>query len=137
MFLSATAVPGKLCQIEDGMKKPALIPKENIKTSTTKKGKKPTDVRPGGRVWTSNKQDKKPKIEITLGKKPVPTKSVKVIKTRNVKKVTVVFVLPKNKKVTKVNLNQSLYANSLPRLFTSYTIITLIVVKPMACDFQF
>ena len=87
------------------MKSAAYIPKRNIKTSSTKKGKKPTDVRPGGRVWTSKKTDKKPTIKITLGKKPVPTKSVKVVKTRNVKKVKVVFVLKNNKKVTKVNVH--------------------------------
>ena len=103
-FLPATGAP-QLCKIVDGMKKPAYIPKRNIKTSSTKKGKKPTDVRPGGRVWSSKKNDKKPRIVIKLGKKPVPTKSVKVIKPRNVKKVKVIFVLPNNKRVTKVSVH--------------------------------
>ena len=102
-----------MCQLVDGMKKPAYIPKRNIKTSSTKKGKKPTDVRPGGRVWTSKKNDRKPRIVITLGKKPVPTRSVKVIKARNVKRVKVVFVLRNNKKVTKVSTAFSLFHRSL------------------------
>ena len=103
LFLKAQTTHA-LCALVDGMKTPAYIPNKNIKTSSTKKGKKPTDVRPGGRVWTSTKTDKKPTIKITLGKKPVPTRSVKVINTRNVKYVGVVFYLPKGKPFAKVSI---------------------------------
>ena len=102
-FTAQTGTP-QMCQLTDGMRNPADIPSKNIKTSSTKRGKTPKNVRPGRSVWASKKNDKKPRIEITLGDKPVPTRSVKVIKARNVKKVQVVFVLPNNKKVRKVTI---------------------------------
>ena len=86
------------------MKSPAFIPTKNIKPSSTKKGSKPEYIRPGSRVWSSTKQDKKPKIVVLLSKKGVPTKSVTVKKAKNVKKVTVVFDLGKGKKVVKVSI---------------------------------
>ena len=106
-FSSATTV-AKLCNLVDGMKSPLYIPKQNIKISSTKKGRKPTDVRPGGQVWTSKKTDRKPRIVITLGKKPVPTKSVQVVKTQNVRFVRVIFVVKKGKSIAKVSTEISI-----------------------------
>ena len=104
MLFTAGTGPVEVCQITNGMKNPAYIPNRNIKTTSNKRGKSPKDVRPGRNVWSSTKTDRKPRIEITLGDKPVPTRSVKIIKAKNVKKVKVVFVLPNNKKVTKVSI---------------------------------
>ena len=98
------------------MRNPADIPRRNIKTSSTKRGKTPENVRPGRSVWASKKNDKKPRIEITLGDKPIPTRSVKVIKARNVKKVQVVFVLSNNKKVRKVSI--AIFIDLFPSDFT-------------------
>ena len=117
--LSATHVPKK-CHFVDAMKDATYIPSKDIKPSSTKRGKKPTDVRPGGDVWTSKKLDRKPKIEIIVGDgKPVPTKSVKVIKAKNVKKVKVVFVLANSKKVTKVSIHVLNVGFSLPLFLVS------------------
>lgn len=84
------------------MKTGEYIPKENIETSSTKEGLQPADVLPGGEVWTSTKTDSKPQINIILGDNAIPTKSVKLINTENVKKFTVVFVLSDNTNITKV-----------------------------------
>ena len=114
-FTAGIGTP-EICQLTDGMRNPADIPTRNIKTSSTKRGKTPKNVRPGQSVWASKKNDKKPRIEITLGDKPVPTRSVKVIKARNVKKVQVVFVLPNNKEVRKVSI--SIFIDLFPFDFT-------------------
>lgn len=86
------------------MKDAKYISTPDIKTSSTKRGLRPVDVRPGGDLWTSEKYDKKPRIDITLGDNAVLTQSVKIINARNVKKVKVIFLLANKKTVTKVRL---------------------------------
>ena len=96
------------CEHVNGMKKPALIPTSHIKPSTTKRGSKPEYVRPGRRVWSSTKRDRRPHIVVVLSKKGVPTKSVTVKKAKNVKRVVVVYRLTNGRKIRKVSVQNAI-----------------------------
>ena len=96
-----------MCHYIDGMRNANYVRTPHIKTSSTKKGKKPYDVRPGGPVWSSTKGDKNPRIEVRLGDQAVDTRSVRIIRTHNVRVARVVFHLDNKKTITKVSIANS------------------------------
>ena len=79
-----TVVTTPVCEMEEGMKDPQLVPSSSIKTSSRPQHK--DNVRPDKSGWTSDPKDAKPSVSVKFpGNEPVPVGSVELPKRDNVK----------------------------------------------------